>query len=669
MSLNPSFDEIKRRVNLGELCDALGMERRGAATWVCPCCGSGNGPNRSAAFSVKGDGWRCFSCGEHGDCFDLVGAVRGIEDKLEQRAEVCALAGIPTFDDDRGPEIESKALSNHSTGARAAEPRKAASARMSAESDEITRFKQEQHEYIGECQRALEGSDGERYMASRGVGLETCRDWGAGWDAASRRVVMPYEPGGWAWVARTVDGASPKYVKPKLPDGLKMPAYANESAIGDARELWVVEGWLDMLALELCGRHALALVGTGNGEAATALEGFDGLVLAALDSDGPGQEASARLAGQLRDAGVACAVAGLWPEGAKDPGELLEGGNLAVLAAHLGRVEDAAREGAAAELAEARESRLRELGVSDAAEGLRSVRERRDLPEHTPTGLPAVDGALGGGLPAGLTILGATSSTGKTTLCVQVAEHAAIGGRPVLYVTVEQSLLELAAKQLARALYELKGARVGTRELLSGRERAGWCDVQEDALNAAYEELERELGGRLRYMVPAGQPRVSEIREAASLMADAHGTAPLVIVDYLQLLAPANERQTEKQAVDCNVMSLRQLARDLRTPVLLISSLNRASYSGEVTMEAYKESGAIEYAADVLLGLQPAGIGHEDDARQALAKHKSMTIRQCELAVLKNRNGALPAEPVPLVFDAVACTFECSAGEEGVRVL
>ena len=668
MSLNPTFDEIKRRVDLAELCEALGMERRGHATWVCPCCGSGNGPNRSAAFSVKGDGWHCFSCGESGDCFDLVGVVRGVEDKLEQRAEVCELAGIPTFDE-RGPEIDSKGLSPQTTGSGARKARKAATGRMRAEPGETARFKAEQAEYIGECQRALAGSDGERYMASRGVDPETCRACGVGWDERSRRVVMPYEPDGWAWAARTVDGKSPKYMKPKLPDGLKMPAYANESAIEDGGDLWVVEGWMDMLALGRCGRRALALVGTGNSDAAAALEGFGGTVHVALDSDAPGQEASARLAAQLREAGVECAVAGLWPEGAKDAGELLEGGDLAVLAAHLQRVEDAAREEAAAELAEARESRLRELGVSDAAEGLRSVRERRDLPEHTPTGLPAVDEALGGGLPAGLTILGATSSTGKTTLCVQVAEHAAIAGRPVLYVTVEQGALELAAKQLARALYELEGARVGTRELLDERERAGWHEAQEDALDAACGELERSLGGRLRYMVPSGQPSVSDIREAASLLADAHGAAPLVIVDYLQLLAPANERQTEKQAVDCNVMALRQMSRDLKTPVLLISSLNRASYCGEVSMEAFKESGAIEYAADVLLGLQPAGIGHEDDARQALAKHKSMTIRQCELAVLKNRNGALPAEPVPLVFDAVACTFECGAGEEGVRVL
>jgi len=57
--------------------------------WVCPLCGSGTGPNRSGAFRVYGDRWKCFSCGCGGDVFDLIGKIERIPDFRDQarRAE------------------------------------------------------------------------------------------------------------------------------------------------------------------------------------------------------------------------------------------------------------------------------------------------------------------------------------------------------------------------------------------------------------------------------------------------------------------------------------------------------------------------------------------------------------------------------------------------------
>ena len=54
-------------------------------------------------------------------------------------------------------------------------------------------------------------------------------------------------------------------------------------------------------------------------------------------------------------------------------------------------------------------------------------------------------------------------------------------------------------------------------------------------------------------------------------------------------------------------------------------------------MEAFKESGAIEYSSDILIGLQLKGAGKKDfDANEAKTKNP----REIELVVLKNRNGA-----------------------------
>ena len=66
---------------------------------------------------------------------------------------------------------------------------------------------------------------------------------------------------------------------------------------------------------------------------------------------------------------------------------------------------------------------------------------------------------------------------------------------------------------------------------------------------------------------------------------------PLVIIDYLQILAPSDTRLTDKQQIDLNITTLKRLSRDLDIPILAISSFNRLNYSQSASFEAFKESG------------------------------------------------------------------------------
>ena len=93
---------------------------------------------------------------------------------------------------------------------------------------------------------------------------------------------------------------------------------------------------------------------------------------------------------------------------------------------------------------------------------------------------------------------------------------------------------------------------------------------------------------------------------------------------------------SDKQAVDYNVMELKRISRDFKIPIIGISSLNRQSYKEKISMTSFKESGAIEYSSDILIGLQLKGVGGENfDVDEAKAKDE----REIELVILKNRNG------------------------------
>lgn len=288
--------------------------------------------------------------------------------------------------------------------------------------------------------------------------------------------------------------------------------------------------------------------------------------------------------------------------------------------------------------------------------------------EPTATGLVQLDVATNGGLRSGLTIIGATSSAGKTTLCVQIADYIAANGRPVLFVTIEQSGRELVSKSLSRLMAKRGYKAVPVWAMNNPQERERWETGKTSALLEAVEEYTKDIAPNLVYLSSNEQPTVADVEIKAKSIWGKFGKPPVIIVDYLQLLAPKNERDTDKRAADYNVSQLRRMARDMRAPIIAVSSLNRSSYSGVIEMESFKESGGIEYGADLLLGLQPYNMEKRldevsgEEKRKKKAKEitdelKRSAIRKCEIVVLKNRNGALPREPLPVTFDCASSLF------------
>lgn len=273
------------------------------------------------------------------------------------------------------------------------------------------------------------------------------------------------------------------------------------------------------------------------------------------------------------------------------------------------------------------------------------------------TGFEALDGLLDDGLYPGLYFIGAISSLGKTTLALQIADNIAKGGHGVLIFSLEMSTYELMAKTISRESLMLSLSGSGRREnALSTRGilRASWYGNpdQEGHILSVIDDYS-EWGGNLTIIEGIGDVGVTEIKSyVEAYMKEHDGNAPVVVIDYLQILAPYNDRYTDKQNVDKNVLELKRLSRDYQLPVIGISSFNRENYNAPVSMASFKESGAIEYSSDVLIGLQVDGIERAPSEKDSEYKERIQrlleTVDACkrrgepiaiEAKILKHRNG------------------------------
>lgn len=705
------FDRVKEAVSLKDFAEANLEHVRGGL--VCPNCKSGTGKSKTAAFSIKGDKWKCFSCEAGGDVFDLAGMIRGTTNKSEQLRLVADWAGVSLDDDSdwymrgwdkaKGGGFKAKqdAQRAKESGAEARKEKKA----TDTPKNDYTAGRAKHRAYIAECAARLRDEPTEEilsYLSERGITHDEAVTLGIGYDPHpangwqddngqrynTPRLVLPWLGSDYYHIDRAIDSRAKagKYSKPKSDEVGGQPLYNPEAFKQDY--VIAVEGVLDAIAIQLCGYNAIALGGTAVNDLATeaARRNYSGVVIDMLDCDGDvhdtkngkGRRAGSELVSLLGEAGIITLARieyGICNDdlygGHKDAGEWLAD-NRADLADMLEVMRGIAHEKEKrVKDTEYREA-LRKLSVKDPARVARDVLELRDIYEPVPTGITALDDVLGGGVSLGeTTFFGAVSSYGKTTLAVQIADYMASRGRSVLFVTIEQSAKELVSKSLSRLVYteNATGWNIATpSEIMSLTKRRAWGEGQRATLAKAVEDYERMIAPNMNILEGSKQPTVFDVRAIAEKMKEHDGQAPIIFVDYLQLFAPISDRyDTDKRNADMNVSELRKMARDLKTHVWCISSLNRSSYSGVISLDSFKESGGIEYGADNLIGLQPEGMASKlanvaenkmkREADKLIKENKSKPERDCELTILKQRNGALPDMPLPIMFKPMAAYF------------
>lgn len=585
--------------------------------FVCPFCGSGTGNNGTGAFSIDktNEHWKCFACNKSGDVFALIGLLKGVgEDTPEAFTETYKELNIDTLAEYKPIKKEIRAEDTPT---------------------DYTTFFLQANKNIDNCD----------YLDNRGISKETQHRFNIGfieqWKSptaikngknppASARIIIPTSKE--SYIARaTTEG---EYSK--LKEG-KTHIFNLENGIEEEKPCFVVEGEIDALSLLEIGANAIGL-----GSTTKVKELLEYLknnkpkkpLILCLDNDEPGTRATKELAEGLRASGIEFYTADIL-NGAKDPNEAL--------------IKD--RESFISSVNKAI-NKPSEYGLTSAGHRIELFTESVKASAQTPpikTGFYNLDNALDGGIIPALYVLGAISSLGKTTFVLQIADQIASNNNDVLIFSLEMSEFELMAKSISRLTYKHcnnKPQNAKTvRGLLNGAAYSKYTEEEIDLIEYAKGVYSRYAKNIYIKQGNISNTAVSDIEEAIKQHISFTGRTPIVIIDYLQIIKPYSERATDKQSTDYNISMLKNICRNYNTPIIGISSFNRDNYNSPVNMSAFKESGSLEYSADVLLALQPEGMveGEDNKAKKSnietVKKCKAAKERNIELVILKNRNG------------------------------
>jgi replicative DNA helicase len=245
----------------------------------------------------------------------------------------------------------------------------------------------------------------------------------------------------------------------------------------------------------------------------------------------------------------------------------------------------------------------------------------------TPTGFKEIDDITGGFQPGNLIVLAARPAMGKSALMINIAENAAVDhAKPVALFSLEMSETELAQRFIASQ------AKLNGDDLRKGR-------VRQDRWPKVVKATEKLASSPL-YIDDSSDLGIMELRAKSRRLHSKHGLG-LIVVDYLQLMRPENSSDSRVEQIGQISRGLKQLARELKVPVIAVSQLSRAVESRpdkKPLLSDLRESGQIEQDADVVMFIYRDEYYNRDSERPG----------EADIIIAKHRNG--PVGELVLTF-------------------
>jgi replicative DNA helicase len=279
---------------------------------------------------------------------------------------------------------------------------------------------------------------------------------------------------------------------------------------------------------------------------------------------------------------------------------------------------------------------IREI-VKESFRTIDQLSQSQELVTGVPTGFVDLDERTSGLQRGDLVIVAARPAMGKTSFCLNVAQHASLrAGKTVGVFSLEMSKEQLVLRMLCA------DARVDAHRLRRGKlHEKDWT-----RLAKAYGELST---ARI-FIDDSASLTPLEMRAKCRRLKAEHGL-DLVIVDYLQLMNAAGRAENRQQEIASISRSMKGLAKELEVPVIALSQLSRAPEARtekRPQLSDLRESGAIEQDADVVMFIY-----REDAYRDDVAEENRGVA---EIIIGKQRNG--PTGTIKLVFIKEYTRFE-----------
>ena len=609
--------------------------------YICPICGSGSGPHKTGIVSEENESWK-FTCFAN-NCFppksDIINIIAAQENLDNKQALFRAfeIYGITLKKGDNYKHYQ------HSTESKANRDDKSQETEE-LQKIEIARIKED----IRIGQENL--WQAEEYLRSRGISLTTAIRAKCGciinWYhpkvrekygmrppfSGTPRLIIPTSEE--SYTARDIRPTEEipqeerNYIKQKAG---RVKILNLESVATAKSPIFVVEGEFDFMSIEEFGYTAVALGSTSMVE--NFVEKLKNIKVTqpfviALDNDDAGQTAAEKLVKMLRELNFEAYNVNISGE-FKDANEALMN-NRKIFQERLAEVatnpksESLTRE------------RNEESNMGKVESMLSIMKESR---KPISTGFEKLDASLDGGFYApGLYIIAGGTSVGKTALMQQIAFNLARNQQDIMYFSLEMSMQDLFYRDLSR-LSSIFGKGQSVHEIIQN----GGKYITDEVV-AEY----KKAASHIFTHAALSEITVEYIEKTATNHVKKFEERPVLFVDYLQILEPTNPRGTDKQIVDHSIKSLNILSRSLEIPIVVAASLNRSGYSEEVTFQALKESGALEYTGDIVIGLQFQAMAKISEKSKNVAERtkkitqeRNKSIRKMEAVILKHRNGKI----------------------------
>lgn len=624
-------------------------------------------PNPSMGYDPSGKVCYCFGCKKAYDIFDLIGMDYGINSFIARVKKACGMYGIHIDEPKQSQSIrkpgndqtwrmipgENKYNPTFTTepeSDKSAEDLQSSKSGDNHKADHPDQGK-DYFPLIKAAASRFDHSPAEDYLKSRGISPETASKFAIGYDPAfsfstgkkGKALIIPTGDMNHHLQIRNIE---PNIPKDKRYEKRGSSALFNAKALQDTEKpIYIVEGEIDALSIIEAGGNAVGLGSTSGKRLLIEYlqkQDIKSRLILAMDNDEPGKKTGTEIAEKLEEMKIPFICFN--PYGSyNDANEALTADRDSFIY-RINHPDDARNEARADEY-------RKKVSASAHIDSLLDEIRRNKYNKPVSTGFPAFDETIDGGLYKGLYVIGAVSSVGKTTFCLQIADQIAESGHDVLIFSLEMSRNELMARSISRETMRIAYQETQRRDnaktvrgILDGSRWETYTERDQERIKQAFKKYE-SYSDHVFIIEAEDRLSVNEIRSEIEKHKEVTGSYPVVIIDYLQVMQPADPHMSDKQSADHNITALRQIARDL--PIITISSLNRESYNGKnknkgvITMSDLKESGGIEYGADVIIALQFATAGEKDFSDK---EAKREDPRQITSVVLKNRNGKVYGE-------------------------